>query len=66
MQEREEDRKHQEMPPPTRRAEVGASATSAGVRGTLRTSTVACAEVLSTGLANVRSEELRRARCWQK
>ena len=57
--------KNQEVPPPTRRAEVGASATSVGVRNTLRISTVACAEVLSTGLAIVRSEELRRARCWQ-
>ena len=50
-------------PPPIRRAEVGASATSAGVRSTLRTNTVACAEVLITGLAIVRSEELRRVRC---
>ena len=39
--------KKQEMPP-TRRAEIGASATSAGVRGTLRRRTVACAEILST------------------
>ena len=40
--------KNQEMPPPTRKAEVGTSATSVGVRSTLCTSTVACAEVLST------------------
>ena len=51
---------------PIRRAEVGASATSAGVRSTLRTSTGICAKVLSTGLTIVRSEELRRARYWQK
>ena len=47
--------KKQEMPPPTRRAEVGESATSVGVRSTLRINTVACAEAWSTGLAIVRS-----------
>ena len=49
-----------EMPLLTRRVEVRASATSAGVRSTLRINTVACAKILSTGLANV-SEEPRRA-----
>ena len=39
--------KNQEMPPPTKRAEVGASATSVGVRSILRKSIVACTEVLS-------------------
>ena len=34
---------------------------SVGVRSTLHTSTVACADVLSTGLAIVRSEKQRRA-----
>ena len=58
--------KNQEMPPSTRRAEVGKSASSVGVRSTLRASTVACAEVLSTGLVIVSSEELRRVRCRQK
>ena len=52
-----------EILPPTRRAEVRASATSVGVRSTLRTGTAACTRVLSIGLANVRSEELRRVRC---
>ena len=58
--------KSQEIPPSTRSAEVGASATSVGVRSILHTSTVACAETLSTRFAIVRSEELRRAGCWQK
>ena len=58
--------KNQEMPPPTKRAEVAAGATSVEVRSTLRTSAGACAEALSTGLAVVRSEELRRVRCWPK
>ena len=46
--------------PPTRRGDVGKSATSVGVRSTLRINTVACAEAWSTGFAIVRSEELRR------
>ena len=37
-------KKSQEMPPPTKNAEVGESATSVGVRSTLRINTVACAE----------------------
>ena len=37
--------KNQYMPPPTRRAEVGESATSVGLRSTLRINIVACAEV---------------------
>ena len=58
--------KKQAMPPLTRRAEVGVSATSVGVRSTLRINTVASAEAWSTRLAIVRSEELRRVRCWPK
>ena len=58
--------KNQEMPPTTRRAEVGASATFMRERSTLRINTVACADTLSTGLAIVRSKELRRVRCWSK
>ena len=50
------------MPPPTRRSEIGASATSVGVRSTLRTYTVACVEAWRTGLAKVRSEELMLAK----
>ena len=46
------------MPPPTRRAEVGASATSVEVRNALRINTMACAEARSTVLAIVSSEEL--------
>ena len=65
MQEREEDKKNQEMHSPTKKAEIGACATSAEMRNTLHTSAVACAEVLSTGLTIVRSEELRRSRCGQ-
>ena len=53
--------KNQKMPPPTKRAKVGASGTSAGVRRILRTSTITYEEVLSTGLAIVRSEKLRKA-----
>ena len=49
-----------EIPPLTSRAEVEASAASTGVESTLRTCTVACARVLTTGLAIVRSEELKR------
>ena len=49
--------------PPTRRAEVGESATSMGVRSTLCEKTVACAEAWSTGLAVLKSEELRRVQC---
>ena len=58
--------KNQEMPLPTRRAEVGESATFVGVRRTLRITNVACAEAWSTGLAIVRSKELRSVRCWPK
>ena len=58
--------KNQEMPPPTTRTEVGESATSVRVRSTLRINSVACAEAWSTGLAIVRSEELRKVRCWPK
>ena len=58
--------KNEEMPPPTKRADVGASATSVGMRSTLRTSTMAYAEVLSSELATVKSEELRKVRCWPK
>ena len=54
------------MPTPTRRAEVGASATSVEVKSTSCIITVACAEALSTGLVIVKSEELRRVRCCQK
>ena len=50
--------KNTEMPPPLRRVEVRASTTSAEGRSILLTSAVACARVLGTGLANVRSEEL--------
>ena len=57
---------NQEMPPPTRRAEVGASATSVGMRSTLRINTVACAEACSIGLVIGRSEEPRRVQCWPK
>ena len=42
------------------------SATSVRVKSTLRINAVACAEVWSTGLVTVRSEELRRVRCWPK
>ena len=49
-----------EIRPPARRAKVRASAPFMGVRSTLRTSTVVCARVFRTGLANVRNEELRR------
>ena len=55
--------KNPEIPPPTKRAEVRASATSAGLGNTLRTRTVACVRVLNTVHANVRSGELRRVRC---
>ena len=58
--------KNQEMAPPTRRAEVGESATSVGVRSTLRINTVACAETWSIGLAIMRSEELKRVRMLAK
>ena len=58
--------KNQEMPPPTRRAKEGENATSMGVRSTLHINTVACAQAWSTGLAIVKSEELRRVRCWPK
>ena len=58
--------KNQEMPAPTRRAEVGESATSVGVGSTLRINTVACAEAWSIGLAIVGSEELSRVRWWPK
>ena len=58
--------RNQEMPSPTKSAEVWGNATSVGVRNTLRTSTVACVEFLSTGLKIARSEELRRVRCWPK
>ena len=51
--------KNPEMPPP-KKMMVGASATSVGVRSALRTSTVAYAEVLSTRLAIMKSEELKR------
>ena len=54
------------MPPPTRRVEVGGSATSVGVRNTLRINTVACTEAWSTVLAMMKSGELRRVRCWPK
>ena len=53
-----------EMPPPTRRAEIGASATFVEVRSTLRTKTVAYAEAWSNGVAIVGGKELRRVRCW--
>ena len=58
--------KNQKMPPPIRRVEVRASTTSVGVRNTLRINNAACAEAWSTRLAIVRSEELRRVRCWSK
>ena len=57
---------NQEMPPPTRRAEVGESAASVEERIILRLNTVTCANAWSTGLAIVRSGELRRLRCWPK
>ena len=41
-------------------------ATSVGARSSLHTNAVACAEAWSTKLAIVRSEELRRVRCWPK
>ena len=56
--------KNLQMPPPTRRAEVMASARSDGVMSTLRLSTMACTRDLSTGFVNARNEELRRVRCW--
>ena len=56
--------KKSEMPPSTRRAEIRANATPAGVGSILRKRTVISAGVLSTGLASMRSEELRSAR-WQ-
>ena len=52
--------KNQDMPPPTRRAGVGASATSVGVRSTSYIITGAFAETWSTGLAIVKSEEIIR------
>ena len=58
--------KNHEMPPSIRRTEVGESAKSVEVRSTLRINTVACAKAWSTGLAIVRSYELRRVRCWPK
>ena len=51
-----------EVPPPPRRADVGESSASAGMRSILLTSTMVCARVLNTRLAIVRSEELRRTR----
>ena len=51
--------KNPKMPLPTK-AEVEASATSVGARSTLRIMTVAYAEAWRTGLAIVRSEELRQ------
>ena len=58
---------NQKMPPPTRRAELGGKATSSvGVRSTLRINTEACAKAWSTGLAIVRSKELRRVQFWPK
>ena len=45
---------------PTRRAEGGESSTFVEVRSTLRINAVACTEAWSTGLAIVKSEELRR------
>ena len=54
-----------EIRPPARRAKVRASAPFMGVRDTLCTSTVACARVSNTGLANVRNAELRRVGCWE-
>ena len=50
--------KNQESPR-TRRAEVGGSATSVGVRSISRINTVACAEAWTTGLAIVTSKELK-------
>ena len=54
------------MPQPTKRAEVGESASSVGVRSNLRITSAACAEAWSTGLVIVRREELRKVRCWPK
>ena len=55
-----------EMPPSTRRADVGISATSVGVRSTSRINTVASVEAWSTELAILRSKELRKVGCWPK
>ena len=57
---------NQEMPPPTKRVEVGASATSVGVRSISRINIVACVDVLRTRLTILRSEELKMVRRWQK
>ena len=46
---RRRSKKNQEMPPPTRRAGLEASATSVEVKSTLRINTVVCAEASSTG-----------------
>ena len=58
--------KNQEIPPLTKRAEVKASATSMGMRITLRMDTVACVEAWIIGLTVVRNEELRRVQRWPK
>ena len=57
--------KNPELPTTGRRAVATVGATSAGVRGTLRTGPVVCARALSTGRKTVRSAELKRAQCWQ-
>ena len=58
--------KNLELPTTGRMAVAGVGATSAGVRSTLRTGTVVCARILSTGRETVRSAELKRAQCWTK
>ena len=53
--------KNTELPTTKRRAVAAVGATSARVRSTLRTGTVVCAKVLSTGRETVRSAELKKA-----
>ena len=57
--------KNMELPTAGRRTVAAGGATSAGVRSTLRTSTVVYARALSTGRETVRSAELKRGKCWQ-
>ena len=57
--------KNPELPMTGRRAVAAVGTTSAGVRSTVRTGTVACARALSTGRETVRSVELKKAQCWQ-
>ena len=54
-----------ELPTTSRRAVAAVSATSVGVRSTLRTGTVVYARALSTGRETVRSAELKKTQCWQ-